>query len=79
MNNTKTRLIKVFKCVFTSLQSDEQVLAASIAKVREWDSLSQMNLMVAIDEEFDLNNLSPEDFVKLTSFQIILKYIEGEK
>jgi acyl carrier protein len=79
MDKDAARLIKVFKSVFTSLASDEQVRDASMAKVREWDSLSQMNLMVALHEEFDLNNLRPEDFVKLTSFKIILNYLQGNK
>jgi acyl carrier protein len=49
--------------------------------IREWDSLSQIDLMLALDESFGLKSLSADDFVKLNSYENILKVVValGEK
>lgn len=42
-----------------------------------WDSLGHVNLMVALEETFDIE-LDVEDFPKLTSVQAILDHLKGE-
>ena len=79
MNEIESRLITLFKGTFKSLRTDSDVLAASMASVWEWDSLSHMELMLSLDEEFGLNNLSPKEYVNLTSFYKILELISSAK
>ncbi len=45
--------------------------------VNKWDSLGHINLMVALEGEFDLG-LEPEDFAKLTSVPAILTYLRAQ-
>ncbi len=40
-----------------------------------WDSLAQVNLMIAIEQTFDIQ-LEVEDFIELTSVGAIASYIE---
>ena len=41
-----------------------------------WDSLGQVNLMMTLEQTFDLT-LDVEDFSKLTSIPAILEYLKG--
>jgi acyl carrier protein len=79
MNEIESRLVTLFRATFKSLRTDSDVFAASMASVWEWDSLSHMELMLSLDEEFGLNNLSPKDYVNLTSFNKILELISSAK
>jgi acyl carrier protein len=79
MNEIEAKLIALFKDTFKSLKTDTDVRLASMACVWEWDSLSHMELMLSLDEEFGLNNLRPEDYANLTSFHRILDVISGVK
>jgi acyl carrier protein len=45
-------------------------LVKSIIVGGEWDSLGHLNLIVALEEEFDIA-FEPEDIAKMTSVQII--------
>jgi acyl carrier protein len=40
-----------------------------------WDSLAHVNLMMSLEQSFDLS-LEVEDFGELTSVAAILKYLE---
>ncbi|MCX7097123.1 MAG: phosphopantetheine-binding protein [Methylococcales bacterium] len=40
-----------------------------------WDSLAQVNLMMALEHEFDLQ-LEVEDFIKLNSVATIVEFID---
>tara|TARA_R110002073_G_scaffold75199_1_gene183507 strand:- start:2370 stop:2606 length:237 start_codon:yes stop_codon:yes gene_type:complete len=40
-----------------------------------WDSLAQVNLMIALEQTFDIT-LDVEDFMKLNSVKSITKFIE---
>ena len=44
--------------------------------VSSWDSLAHINLMVALEEAFDVT-LEVEDFARLTSVPAILAYLDG--
>lgn len=45
--------------------------------VAAWDSLGQVNLMMTLEQTFDLT-LDVEDFSKLTSIPAILEYLKGQ-
>jgi acyl carrier protein len=49
----KNRLTKVFRTVFDN-DSIELIPELTADDVDEWDSLSHMNLMIAIELEFDI-------------------------
>jgi acyl carrier protein len=42
-----------------------------------WDSLAHVNLMMGLEQTFDLF-LEVEDFAKLTSVRAILEYLRGQ-
>ncbi len=50
----------------------------SIDTLSVWDSLKHLRLLMAIEQEFNLN-LTPNDFQELTSFSIINNYIKTKK
>ena len=79
MNETTEKLNKIFIKNFPSLRSEADINSASMATLREWDSFSHMLLMLALDEEFGLKNLTSDDFAKLTSFQKISEFISSTK
>lgn len=51
--------------------------ASKQGSVGAWDSLGQVHLMVAVEEEFDIR-LEVEDFAKLTSVQDILEHLRAQ-
>jgi acyl carrier protein len=42
-----------------------------------WDSVAHVNLMMSLEQSFDLF-LEVEDFTQLTSVQAILEYLRGQ-
>jgi acyl carrier protein len=44
--------------------------------IGSWDSLGHINLMIAIEDTFDVT-FEPEDFATLTSVPVILAYLNG--
>jgi acyl carrier protein len=72
------RLERVFRGVFKSLASEDEIATTSMASCKEWDSLNHMHLMLAVIEEFGEQNMSPERFAKLTSFEKILEVIVSD-
>ena len=47
---------------------------SSPENIEEWDSLKQMNLIMAFEEEFEIQ-LSDEDVVEMLNFQLIKNII----
>ena len=47
---------------------------SSMDNIENWDSLKHMNLLVSLEEEFDIE-FDVEDIERLASFQAIYKYI----
>ena len=54
----------------TSINND-----SSAENIDAWDSLAQVNLMIALEQTFDIQ-LEVEDFMDLTSAQAIIDYID---
>ena len=61
--------LKVSKDRITETTSNENLAA--------WDSLGQVNLMMALEQTFDIF-LEVEDFQKLTSVSAIMKYLKDQ-
>jgi len=49
--------------------------SSSTDNINNWDSLAQVNLMIAIEQIFDFQ-LEVEDFINLTSVESITTFIE---
>jgi acyl carrier protein len=73
--------MSLFERVQTTIATTLKVPVSSIttatrdADVPAWDSLGQLNLMMALEQTFGLT-LDVEDFSTLTSVPAILAYIE---
>ena len=71
------RLKKIFEDLF-SLQNVTNVSDINVNNIENWTSLNHLNLMISIENEFDIN-IPPEDFLKLNNnFESILKYIDDK-
>ena len=51
---------------------------ASIMQTPGWDSLGHANLMLAVEEEFEVT-LSPDEVVDLQSLEDIVTFLEAKK
>ena len=76
MDNSETRLVKVFEAVFPDLSPD-QIPSASQDTVQNWDSVAAITLMNLIEEEFSIQ-MDFEDLGDLTSFEKILAYVDAK-
>jgi acyl carrier protein len=76
MDNSETRLVKVFEAVFPDLSPD-QIPSASQDTVQNWDSVAAITLMNLIEEEFSIQ-MDFEDLGDLTSFSKILAYVDAK-
>jgi len=74
-SEVQARLSKCFQSVFPELPLAE-CPKASMASLARWDSIAQVTLLVAIEEEFSVT-FSPEDFEELTSYGLIADFVEG--
>jgi acyl carrier protein len=76
MDNSETRLVKVFEAVFPDLSPD-QIPSASQDTVQNWDSVAAITLMNLIEEEFSIQ-MDFEDLGDLTTFAKILAYVDAK-
>jgi len=72
--NLEEKLLKIFNKRFNL--NEQQALVATIKTVDSWDSFTHMDLMLELESEFNLSQLTGEDFANLVSFQKILSYIK---
>jgi len=70
MDNVKDKLTACFATVFPSL-GPAAIPSTTAARIAEWDSVAQVNLLSVIGEEFGID-IDFEDFEGATSFQAIL-------
>ncbi|MFC2062315.1 acyl carrier protein [Elusimicrobiota bacterium] len=63
------KIKEIMSAVF-NIHADEIHDGTSTDSVEKWDSLGHMNLMVAIEEEFDIEFLD-EDIPNLLNFRLI--------
>lgn len=76
MDNSETRLVKVFEAVFPDLSPD-QIPSASQDTVQNWDSVAAITLMNLIEEEFSIQ-MDFEDLGDLTTFAKVLAYVDAK-
>lgn len=72
--NLEEKLLKIFNKRFNL--NEQQALVATIKTVDSWDSFTHMDLMLELESEFNLSQLTGEDFANLVNFQKILSYIK---
>ena len=72
--STQSQVIEV---VADSLNLDESSITidSSADNIGTWDSLVQVNLMIALEQTFDIE-LEVEDFMALTSVAAITRFVE---
>ena len=73
MNEVQLRLTRCFAAVFPNLPSSE-IAAASVERVRGWDSVAAATLVTAVEEEFGVE-FDSDALETLTSFPAILEYL----
>lgn len=59
--------------------SGEEVAIAELNKTQGWDSFAHMRLMVSIDSEIGLGQISPDVFASLSSYGKILEFLNDTK
>jgi len=75
MENSNS-LVTIMKELFGDSLRDLSYKDISIDTVHNWDSLNHLRLMMAIEEEFNMQ-LSPDDFQTLTSFTEIKFFLDS--
>ena len=80
MSSVKGSLIYIFKAIFLSIQhlNDEELEQLTSGDIEEWDSLNQLNLLAAIEEEFELQ-IPDDEALKFNSFLYIEEYLNNVK
>ena len=68
--NNRDRLIDCLAAVFPSLDR-EQIPFVTVASVKDWDSLTFVNIIALVQEEYGVD-ITPDDFDEISSFDLIL-------
>ncbi len=68
--NTEKRLKSVFSKLF-GIKESEIDKDSSPDNIDSWDSLNHMNLIIAIEQEFNIN-FSMEEIVEMLNFELIV-------
>ena len=76
MNNIEQRVAQCFLNVFEDVK-EKDLARASQASIPQWDSVAHVTLLSAVAEEFSLE-LEDESFEALTSYALILDFVEGQ-
>jgi acyl carrier protein len=74
MSEHSSRLARCFELAFPGIGPNE-IQTGSVASIAAWDSISNINLLCLIEEEFQIE-IAADDLERLTSFQLILRYLE---
>lgn len=70
----KDKFIAAFKEAL-ELEDKEVNLSDNFRDYEEWDSIAQLSLIAALDEEFDLQ-IEGDDFEELKTVEDLLKAVE---
>jgi acyl carrier protein len=76
MSPNTERLANCFSLVFPNLSAAE-IKRATVNSVADWDSLANINLVAVLEEEFGVT-LEGSDLEELTSFDLVLNYIDSQ-
>ena len=69
--------LKKIMSVVLNIPIDIISMSSSPENIEKWDSLAQLNLIMAIEEEFGFK-LSDDEVIKMTNFESILKIIRTQ-
>ena len=77
MNNlfVRNKIETLFKNTFNI--KDEDISKASQNNLKNWDSINHMNLILAIEKEFDIT-LDNNDVIKLSDFRSCFQLIKNK-
>ena len=77
MNNlfVRNKIETLFKNTFNI--KDEDISKASQNNLKNWDSINHMNLILAIEKEFDIT-LDNNDVIKLSNFRTCFQLIKNK-
>lgn len=57
------------------MPEDEILLTSDRNSIKTWDSLTQINLIVALEDAFDIE-FSPEEIANMNSIKAIVDFLE---
>ena len=72
----KNELLEVFSIVFNKTFKENEIISKQTE--RDWESLKHIELIMAIEEQFEIT-FNPEEISELDSFDKILEKIEELK
>lgn len=67
--------VKEILCFVLNLGQDYDMSEANIDVIKSWDSIKQVSIISAIENEFDLF-IEVEDAINLTSYEKIIQFLE---
>ncbi len=73
--DVEERIKKVFTSVFESVKYEDVVFDGKHEEFDEWDSLTHMNLVSALEEEFGIS-LSVDDISEMDSVMRVLETVK---
>lgn len=68
--------VKEILCFVFSINEDYDMSKVNIDMIDSWDSMKQVAIVSAIENEFDLF-IEVEDAISLTSYEKIIQYLES--
>lgn len=71
------KLKEIMSTVF-QVSTEEINESTSQKTIEKWDSLNQLNLVVALEDEFDVF-FEPEEIGKMITFNAVLEIIKNKK
>jgi acyl carrier protein len=71
----KEKLLQILK---DTLENEGISQNVSQENCDEWDSMAHLNIIIAIEDEFDVS-VEPDDIVRLSSFDDLCNYINKVK
>jgi len=78
MNKINDKIIKVLREVFPKTKKIKNLKNLQINKIKEWDSIGNLNLLLAIEKEFKIK-FSIDEMAEIKSIKQILKKIDANK
>ena len=73
--DTEEKIRKVFTNVFESVNGDDVIFDGKHEEFDEWDSLTHMNLVSALEEEFGIS-LSVDDISEMDTVMRVLETVK---
>lgn len=72
----ENKLIKLLMSFFKI--TEEEAKNASMESVSNWDSLNHIELMMTLEEEFDISKIIPDEIVFMVNIENIKKILNSK-